>query len=116
MSLRHDLIVRRLAEGECVTCCESGNSMSPVIKHREPVVLAPVDPTKLTAGDIVLARVRGKFYLHRISAISGNRVQIANLSGHVNGWTTRKRVFGIVLSVNGRPIRNARRKALLNRT
>jgi len=54
------------------------------------------DPQK---GDIVLCRVRGHQYLHLVTAVRGDQYQISNNHGHVNGWTSRKNVFGILTKV-----------------
>lgn len=110
------MILERLARGETVQKYrEPGNSMTPIIRHREPVTLAPVDTAKLEKGDIVLAKVRGRFYTHKIVAICKGRVQIANNHGHVNGWTSRQQVYGIVTAVSGVPRPGAESKVLKNR-
>lgn len=109
MSLRHERVVESLRAGDFVRYSESGNSMLPVIRHRQEVLLAPANPSMLEVGQIVLAKVRGRFFLHRVNALDGNRVQIANNRGHVNGWTTRDRVFGIVVEIGGKPIRTETR-------
>lgn len=79
--------------------------MVPLIRSRQSVVVAPVDPTKLEVGDIVLARVAGTIYLHLVSSLdpTRNRVQISNNRGRVNGWTSHDRVFGICIAVDGMP-------------
>jgi hypothetical protein len=78
--------------------------MSPIIKPRQRVTIAPVDPTDLRKGDVVLAKVGGRYLLHKVSALRGDRVQIANNHGHVNGWTSRDQVYGIVIAVDGVPL------------
>lgn len=79
--------------------------MVPLIRSRQPVTVAPVDPTKLEVGDIVLVRVAGTTYLHLISAVDTKtgRVQISNNRGRVNGWTNYARVYGICTAVDGVP-------------
>ncbi|MFI1508885.1 S26 family signal peptidase [Streptomyces sp. NPDC020597] len=81
----------------------SGSSMVPLIRSRQQVVVAPVDPSKLEVGDIVLARVAGTVYLHLVSSVdfARKRVQISNNRGRVNGWTGHARVFGICVAVDG---------------
>ncbi|MER7169973.1 S24/S26 family peptidase [Streptomyces mesophilus] len=81
----------------------SGSSMIPLIRSRQEVVVAPVNPSKLEVGDIVLARVAGTVYLHLVSSVDAarKRVQISNNRGHINGWTGHDRVFGICVSVDG---------------
>ncbi len=77
--------------------------MVPLIRSRQQVVVAPVDPSKLEVGDVVLARVAGTVYLHLVSSVdlARKRVQISNNRGRVNGWTSHDRVFGICAAVDG---------------
>ncbi|MFF0413126.1 S24/S26 family peptidase [Kitasatospora sp. NPDC004745] len=98
-----DAVAGRVAGGATVEFRPSGSSMVPLIRSRQQVVVAPVDPSKLDVGDIVLARVAGTVYLHVVSAVdqSRKRVQISNNRGRVNGWTSHDRVFGICLAVEG---------------
>jgi hypothetical protein len=79
--------------------------MVPLIRSRQLVTVAPVDPSKVEVGDIVLARVAGTVYLHLVSALdpSGGRAQISNNRGRVNGWTSHARIFGLCVAVDGVP-------------
>ena len=97
--------VARVAAGATVELRPSGSSMVPLIRSRQQVIVAPVDPAKLEVGDIVLARVAGTVYLHLVSAVdrARKRVQISNNRGRVNGWTSHDRVFGICVAVDGVP-------------
>lgn len=54
----------------------SGSSMVPLIRSRQQVVVAPVDPAKLEVGDIVLARVAGTVYLHLVSSVDRARKRV----------------------------------------
>ncbi len=54
----------------------------------------PVDCSTLEVGDIVLCKVRGAQYLHLITAIQGERFQISNNRGHINGWISAGSIFG----------------------
>jgi hypothetical protein len=95
----------RIAEGRVVEFRPSGSSMVPLIRSRQLVTVAPVDPTTVEVGDIVLARVAGSTYLHLVSAVNtdAGRVQISNNRGRVNGWTSYARIFGICTAVEGVP-------------
>jgi hypothetical protein len=77
--------------------------MVPLTRSKQLVTVAPVDPSKLEGGDIVLARVAGTTYLHLVSAVdrTNARVQISNNRGRINGWTGHSRVFGICTAVEG---------------
>ncbi|MFE6503699.1 S26 family signal peptidase [Kitasatospora sp. NPDC057738] len=100
-----DGVAARVAGGATVEFRPSGSSMVPLIRSRQLVAVAPVDPSKLELGDIVLARVAGTVYLHLVSALdpARRRVQISNNRGRVNGWTGHDRVFGICVAVEGAP-------------
>lgn len=66
--------------------------MSPLIKSGQEVRLEPLRNAPIEKGDIVLARVHGQVYLHLVSAVQGDRVQISNNKGRVNGWASQ--VYG----------------------
>ncbi|HEX8631078.1 MAG TPA: hypothetical protein VF755_23215 [Catenuloplanes sp.] len=98
-----DAIAGRVAAGSTVDFRPSGSSMVPLIRSRQLVTVAPVDPTRLDVGDIVLARVAGTVYLHLVSAVDKGtgRVQISNNRGRVNGWTNHARIYGICTAFDG---------------
>ncbi|GAA3024489.1 hypothetical protein GCM10020229_39700 [Kitasatospora albolonga] len=100
-----DAVAARVAAGAVVEFRPSGDSMVPLIRSRQLVTVAPVDPAKVEVGDIVLARVAGTVYVHLVSALdrTRRRVQISNNRGRVNGWTGHDRVFGICTAVEGIP-------------
>ena len=100
-----DAAAARVAAGATVELRPSGSSMTPLIRSRQRVIVAPVDPAKLEIGDIVLARVAGTVYLHLVSAVdqARKRVQISNNRGRVNGWTGHDRVFGLCVAVDDVP-------------
>lgn len=109
-----DSVAARVASGQTVEFRPNGTSMVPLIRSRQLVTVAPVDASKLTVGDIVLARVAGTVYLHLVSSLepARRRVQISNNRGHVNGWTGHDRVFGICVAVDGTPRASAAAKVL----
>jgi hypothetical protein len=98
-----DAFAARVVAGAEISFRPTGSSMVPLIRSRQQVTVAPVDPGKLEVGDIVLARVAGTTYLHLVSAVdhANARVQISNNRGRVNGWTGHARVFGICTEVEG---------------
>ncbi|WP_225731791.1 MULTISPECIES: S26 family signal peptidase [unclassified Nocardia] len=77
--------------------------MVPLIRSRQLVTVAPVDPARVEVGDILLAKVAGTVYLHLATAIDGKRIQIGNNRGRINGWTGHERVFGLCVAVDGVP-------------
>jgi len=95
-------IIERLQAGETIEGHkESGNSMRPLIKHREPITLAPVDTDKVREGDIVLCKVKGRIFTHLVLATKIDEVLIGNNHGHINGWAKRHNIYGIVTHVDG---------------
>jgi len=94
-------VIEELRAGRTTRYKGSGNSMHPRIKSGAVVTLEPVELTDLKVGDAVFCKVRGNIFTHLVSAIKGGpnnrQVQISNLRGHVNGWTTT--VYGRVLEV-----------------
>lgn len=79
-----------------------GNSMTPILKSHQPVIITPLtDEMVLEKKDIVLAKVNGHYYLHLIHAIKGNNelFLIGNNHGHMNGWVSRRNVFGKVIEI-----------------
>ena len=79
-----------------------GNSMTPILKSRQPVICSPItDETILKKGDIVFCKVRGNHYLHKIHAVKGKNEEflIGNNHGHINGWAKRSNIFGIVTKI-----------------
>jgi len=92
--------IEKLSLGENVDFRPHGNSMIPIIKSGEHVFLEPIfEDTILAVKDVVLCKVNGKQYLHLITAIKGDRYQISNNKGHINGWTSKKSIFGRLINV-----------------
>lgn len=97
-------VLEKLKNGEVVIRNkEPGNSMTPILKSRQPVDITPVtDETVLIVGDIVYCKVKGCFYTHKIAAIcekNGTKYLISNNHGHENGWIRRKQIFGVVTKI-----------------
>jgi len=91
--------IEALRRGETVRIRPHGNSMLPRIKSGQLCVIQPIGDHELEKGDAVLCTVNGRRYLHKIYAIRGNQVQIGNNHGHVNGWTTKEKVYGLLAAV-----------------
>ena len=61
--------------------------------------VVPVDCSTLSVGDIVLCKVHGAEYLHIVKAITGQRFQIGNNRGGINGWIGTNGIFGKCIRV-----------------
>lgn len=91
--------IEKLKGGEITKFRPRGNSMTGKISSGQLVTVEPLSEKELVKGDIVLCKVNGNQYLHLISAISGNRYQISNNHGFVNGWITKNSIYGILVGV-----------------
>ena len=90
--------VEKLLAGETIISREPGNSMTPILKSRQPVRIAPATVEDVDVGDIVYCKVKGNHYTHLVKAKNRRRgCLIGNNHGHVNGWT--KKVFGKVIEI-----------------
>ncbi len=89
---------QHLKQGDTCIVVGFGQSMTPILKSGQPVKCEPVTKdTALRKNDIMLCKVKGHFYLHKISAIRNSvSYQISNNHGHVNGWISRNGIYGRV--------------------
>lgn len=96
--MHYHAIVAQLAAQEHVTVIAHGNSMTPRIRSGQKITVSPLSrpPQK---DDIVLAKVRGRYYFHKVTAIRNGQYQISNNHGHINGWT--KQIYGLVTKIGG---------------
>lgn len=94
--------IERLKRGETVQFRPRGNSMHPRIESGQLVTVTPAcaqpNGREADVGDVVLCRCAGKHWLHLVKAIDwqNDRYQIGNNRGHINGWTSRNNIFGVV--------------------
>jgi hypothetical protein len=86
--------IEKLRGGAVVSFRPRGHSMSGKIESGQLCTVEPVDPSTLRAGDIVLCKVKGREYLHLVKAIRGQRFQIGNNRGRINGWVSAGAIFG----------------------
>jgi hypothetical protein len=86
--------IARLQAGETVQFRPRGNSMKGKIESGQLCTVEPMDSAALKVGDIVLCKVNGKQYLHLLKAIQGQRLQIGNNRGRINGWVGENSIFG----------------------
>ena len=90
-----DSAIEKLKRGESVKINPRGNSMQPLINSGDCVELAPITRS-LNIGDIVLCKVKGSQYLHKIKAIGQDgRYLIQNNRGFENGWTST--IYGVLI-------------------
>ena len=92
--------IEKLLQGESVQFRPRGNSMSGKIESGQLVTIVPLADRVPRVGDIVLCKVNGAQYLHLVKAISGERFQIGNNRGRINGWTSRKNIFGVCSDIS----------------
>jgi phage repressor protein C with HTH and peptisase S24 domain len=86
--------IEKLRDGEAVAFRPRGNSMAGKIESGQLCTVERVEAAELRVGDIVLCKVNGREYLHLIKAIHGERFQIGNNRGRINGWVSAGAIFG----------------------
>jgi len=91
--------IGKLKIGGTVQFRPRGNSMKGKIESGQLVTVEPINGRKLEKGDIVLCKVNGSQYLHLIKAVQGDRYQIGNNVGRINGWVTLNSIYGICVSI-----------------
>lgn len=91
----------QLLTGQPVTFNPRGNSMVPLIRSGETVVVEPCvgGDSRVVIGSILLCKVKGKYFLHKVYAIGpdNNSYLIGNNKGYKNGWT--RTIYGIVTKI-----------------
>lgn len=83
--------IEKLTKGEVIISREPGNSMTPILKSKEPVLLEPVkDWSGLKKGDIAYVRIHGNYYTHLVHGVNPEKgLLIGNNHGHIQGWTKK---------------------------
>lgn len=96
--MNNNKLIEKLQAGETVKFRPKGSSMEPKIKSGALVTVEPcADINLIKTGDVVYCKVRGKVYLHLVSAKKDNHLQISNNHGFCNGWTST--VYGKLTNV-----------------
>lgn len=92
--------IEKLKTGETVAFRPRGNSMVGKIESGQLCTVEPIaHHANLRVGDVVLCKVGGSQYLHLIKAIQGERFQIGNNRGLINGWISAAAIFGKCVKV-----------------
>jgi len=86
--------IEALQRNETVQIRPRGHSMKGKVNDGDLVIVTPCTADTLGVGDIVLVRVHGADYLHLIKARDGERFQIGNNRGGVNGWVNLNAIYG----------------------
>ena len=91
--------IEALRKGQTARIRPRGHSMRGKVNDGDLVTLEPCKPEDLSAGDIVLVRVKGRDYLHLIKAKDGGRFLIGNNRGGINGWVGHNCIYGIATKI-----------------
>lgn len=90
--------IEKLKNGETFSYRPHGSSMKPKINSGDLVTVAPVDVADVVVGDVVYCKVKGRVFLHLVTAVGDDgRFLISNNHGHDNGWT--RNIYGRVVKV-----------------
>ena len=97
------MAIVRLQQGHTVIVRPRGHSMLPLIRSGTAVTVEPLGTAVPQVDDIVLCRVHGRDYLHRVVAVGPRGYLIGNARGRINGWVPRRAIYG-------RAVRNSLRR------
>ena len=95
-----DRYIKELNSGVRVSFRPKGHSMTPRIKNEQLCVVEPADWYDIEKDMIVLCTVKGYQYVHLVTAVKGDQYQISNNKGHINGWISRDKIYGVLHSVH----------------
>lgn len=91
------LVLNELSGGRNVQLIGKGNSMSPLYKDGETMLIKPLGDHILKVKDVVLVRVKsGKFLTHQILEIKDNKYTISNLVGKIDDIVTIDFIYGLI--------------------
>ncbi|WP_062053913.1 hypothetical protein [Aquimarina longa] len=94
--------IQKLLNGETIVSKESGNSMLPILRSKQPILLEPVIWESCEVGDIVFCKVKGNCFTHLVKAKNSKRgLLIGNNRGRLNG--SPKNVYGKVIEILSKP-------------
>jgi SOS-response transcriptional repressor LexA len=95
--------VTKLQAGQAVHVRPTGSSMHGKVSNGDLVTLEPCHPQDIDAGDVVLARVKGRRHFHLVLHLVMERRPdafiIGNNHGRIDGWVTADNIFGKVTQV-----------------
>lgn len=91
--------IDKLKQGETVQFRPHGGSMSGKISSGQLCTVIPIGSSELKKGDIVLCKVGGREYLHLISSIKGDKYEISNNKGYVNGLVQISNIYGLCVLI-----------------
>ncbi|MBX3158416.1 MAG: hypothetical protein KF773_20775 [Deltaproteobacteria bacterium] len=91
--------IERLARGETVQFRPRGHSMKGRVESGQLCTVEPLGAAPAEVGEVVLCRVKGTQYLHLVKAIQGERYQIGNNRGGINGWVTARQIHGRLVAL-----------------
>ena len=90
--------IEPLLNGKTIQFRPRGNSMSGRIESGQLITVSP-DISNVKVGDAVFCKVEGNLFVHLVTAINGDRYQIGNNKGRINGWTHKSKIYGVVVKV-----------------
>lgn len=90
--------IAKLQQGETVQFRPRGGSMKGKVASGALCTVEPLQGAP-EVGDVVLCRVKGAQYLHLVKAIQGERFQIGNNLGGINGWISIGGIYGLLTRV-----------------
>ena len=92
--------IEKLKLGQTVKFRPHGNSMVPRVQSGDLCTVSPIGDIPVKEDDIVLCTVGGRQLLHLVTAVKGERYQISNNHGHVNGYVGYSQIHGRLVAID----------------
>ena len=94
-------VLNELSYGRNVQLIGKGNSMSPLFKDGETMLIKPLGDHILKVKDVVLVRVQsGKFLTHQILDKKDDKYTISNITGKIDDIVTIDAIYGLITKPN----------------
>ncbi len=89
-----------------VICRPFGRSMEPIIMSGQRVRIQATDEEYIEKGDVILCKVNGQHYLHKVLKIANGQFLIGNNHGKKNGWIKFCDIYGKVTKIGEKSLKS----------
>ena len=89
-------ILSELAKNNSIKRIVTGNSLEPLYKIGDPMIISPYSYQIITPGTIVYVRMsKDKYLNHKVLSINEGKYTISNMKNKIDGIVTIDAILGI---------------------
>lgn len=89
--------VSELSDGKEISLVFRSSSMKGLIRNGSTIKLVPVGLKEIEVGDIVLAKVKRKYYINIVSSVTSKKANLCDSNDIETGWVKKRDINGIVV-------------------